>query len=52
MSFDSALQELASARSRYEAMRTSGAALGLLVEAQVDLLYRRAEIARLRRQLR
>ena len=50
MNFDTIFHQLASARSQYEAMRVSGAPIGALVDAQVDLLYLRAEMARIRRE--
>ena len=52
MDFDTMLHKLASARSQYEAMRSSGAPPSALVNAQVDLLYLRAEMARIRREQR
>lgn len=51
MSFDSVFNKLASARSRYETLRTAGASPGQLVEARVELLHLRAEMARARRQV-
>jgi len=50
MSFESTLHQLATARSQYETMRQSGAPPAALVEAQVELLYLRAEMARARRE--
>ena len=51
MDFDTMLHKLASARTRYEAMRSAGASPAVLVDAQVDLLYMRAEMARIRREI-
>ena len=50
MTFESTLHRLATARSQYEAMRSSGAPPAALVEAQVELLYLRAEMARHRKE--
>ena len=52
MTFDTMFHQLASARSQYEAMRSGGAPISQLVDAQVNLLYLRAEVARLRKELR
>ena len=51
MTFDEIFHQLASARSRYEAMRSGGAPFSDLVEAQVGLLHLRAEAARIRRSI-
>jgi hypothetical protein len=50
MDFETILHQLASARSQYEAMRSSGAPIGALVDARADLLHLRAEMARIRRE--
>ena len=52
MSFETTLHQLSSARSQYEAMRSSGAPLSDLIEARVGLLYLRAEMARVRKEMR
>ena len=52
MTFDTMLHQLATARTQYEAMRSSGAPISQLVDAQVGLLYMRAEMARIRKEMR
>jgi hypothetical protein len=52
MDFDVTLQKLASARAQYETMRRAGAPPAALVDAQVGLLYLRAEMARVRKARR
>ena len=52
MTFESTLHKLANARSQYENMRSSGASTAELVDAQVALLYLRAEMAQARREHR
>jgi len=52
MDFDTALHQLSTARTQYEAMRSTGAPINRLVDAQVNLLYLRAEMARIRKELR
>ncbi|MEE8330432.1 MAG: hypothetical protein V3R84_01540 [Acidimicrobiia bacterium] len=52
MSFDTTFHQLASVRSQYESMRSSGAPLSDLIEARVNLLYLRAEMARVRKEMR
>ncbi|MDH3426610.1 MAG: hypothetical protein OEM22_08070 [Acidimicrobiia bacterium] len=51
MSFESAFKKLAGARSRYEELRITGASFGELVDARVELIGLRAEMARARRRV-
>ena len=51
MSFETAFKKLASARSRYEELRIGGAPAAQLVDAHVELIELRAEMARARRVL-
>lgn len=50
MTFESTFKKLASARSRYEELRIAGAPIAQLVDARVELIGLRAEMARARRQ--
>ena len=51
MSFETVFNQLANARVRYEDLRIAGAPPADLVEARVDLIDLRAEMARARRQV-
>ena len=50
MTFESTFKKLAIARSRYEELRITGAPFSELVDARVELIGLRAEMARARRQ--